>query len=153
MRASLAIVAQAPLAAVVSVSTCPIPMGTANSELPYQLREGDVCHLLCFHRPILLQPRKCQNIQHEQDLQYLVRELPIFILQRACNTPAPTMTLDTPLHNVRRPSIRYIVETACDNPVYRPPAEGFMICIRVCGQGRLAMYSARQGSETEPYLH
>lgn len=73
------------------------------------------------------------------------------------------MTLVTPRHSVRRPSIRYIVDTACESPVYKPPAEGFMICIRVCGDSsvsRLLREREQQGRclpsssplDTSPYV-
>jgi len=47
------------------------------------------------------------------------------------NRPAPTITLDTPLHNDPNPSILDIVATAFERPVYRAAGDGLMICMRV----------------------
>jgi hypothetical protein len=135
IRASLAIVAHAPLAAVVSVSASA------------QLQQG--LHLESFHT-------SCERMMFAicfvsaSRFFYELISAKVYSMSRTCNkvlelssysrllklanTPAPTMTLVTPRHNVRSPSIRYIVETAWDKPVYRPPAAGFMICIRVCGR-------------------
>lgn len=48
------------------------------------------------------------------------------------NGPAPTITLDTPLHNVRKPSALEMVTMAFDMPVYMAVGEGLTICMRVC---------------------
>jgi hypothetical protein len=47
------------------------------------------------------------------------------------NQPAPSITLDSPLHNVLNPSTLEIVTIAFDMPVYMPAGEGFTTCILV----------------------
>lgn len=46
--------------------------------------------------------------------------------------PAPNTTLESPLHNVLKPSTREIVTMALEIPVYTAVGEGFTTCIRVC---------------------
>jgi hypothetical protein len=46
--------------------------------------------------------------------------------------PAPSTTLDTPRHNVRKPSTLDMVSMALLMPVYTAVGDGLTICIRVC---------------------
>lgn len=57
--------------------------------------------------------------------------------------PAPTITLERPLHSVLNPSTRDIVTIAFEMPEYTAVGEGLTTCIRVYQQ------SARNSSRIE----
>ena len=54
------------------------------------------------------------------------------VLQLQHHKPAPSTTLDTPLHNVRKPSTLDMVSIALLMPEYTAVGDGLTICIRVC---------------------
>jgi len=66
MRASLAMVAHAPLAAATQLALRG-PFKAA-AEVPHRRREDGVFHLIYFRPPTPLQPRRFQSRQHEQGL-------------------------------------------------------------------------------------
>lgn len=52
-------------------------------------------------------------------------------LSSSWHEPAPTTTLDTPLHSVRKPSTLDMVTMALDMPEYTAVGEGLTTCMRV----------------------
>jgi hypothetical protein len=52
-------------------------------------------------------------------------------VQDSLNRPAPITTLESPFHNVRKPSTREIVTMAFDMPLYMAPGAGLIIWILV----------------------
>lgn len=54
------------------------------------------------------------------------------VFRQGHRKPAPSTTLDTPLHNVRGPSTLDMVTMALLMPVYTAVGDGLTICIRVC---------------------
>jgi hypothetical protein len=65
-----------------------------------------------------------------------------------CHKPAPTTTLETPLHNVRNPSTLDIVTIALDMPEYTAVGDGLTSCIRVYKRKVRNERGARQASST-----
>jgi hypothetical protein len=51
---------------------------------------------------------------------------------KSYHKPAPSTTLETPLHNVRKPSTLDMVSMALLMPVYTAVGDGLTICMRVC---------------------
>lgn len=109
ISASLAIVADAPLRAkfknqsVMRNSHFPF---VRKKETTYQQREGDV-HRPHYHQPSPSQSHMFQSTPRVPDLNILksATDIPVRV-QWMKNLPAPTITLETPFHSVRQPSIR-----------------------------------------------
>jgi len=70
-----------------------------------------------------------------------------------CDQPAPTMTLDKPLHNDKYPSALDIVEIALPIPVYIAAGVGLTTCMRVYQDlsGQASEDAARCGIANEPW--
>jgi hypothetical protein len=100
--------------------------------MPYQLLEDDgpYVNLHCLPLHVLL-PHTLRNIPHVQVLMSMsVPALPKLRLH--LHKPAPTTTLETPLHNDRKPSTLDMVVIALPMPEYAAVGDEVMICIRVC---------------------
>ena len=134
MKASLAMVAQAPLDAIRMVSLClarqPVTMGDLRTCL--RLEGGVRRHCRPFAAS---QPRRWRSIRRAQVL--MLRVSPhCFSCSPApwdhCrDTPAPTTTLERPLHSDAYPSTREIVAIALPRPLYIAAGVGLTTCIRV----------------------
>lgn len=131
MSASLAIVAEAPLKAAFQVS---------NRRWAYTL--GAWCLLTSSERMVLM---LSTLVPAGRMLDSLVGSKvncvcrpcdmlcePFCKFQCLQNLPAPITTLDTPRHNVRKPSSLVIVIMALDIPEYTAVGEGLATCMRVC---------------------
>lgn len=122
MRASLAIVAQAPLVAVQTQNED--FMVAINTNRPLT---GDAA--IYHFRPLHFSPlRMLQNILHVPDLEM---DQPNSTGCSLSSLPAPNITLDTPRHNDLAPSTLVMVVNAFDIPVYIALGDGFITCIRV----------------------
>jgi hypothetical protein len=64
------------------------------------------------------------------------------------NRPAPIITLDNPLHSVRKPSTREMVTMALDIPLYIAPGDGLMIWILVFPESALRSHEFASSRES-----
>jgi hypothetical protein len=110
MNASLAIVAHAPLVAADANQSLALPLQFCGT---YRLRQGGVL-LRC--RPLLAsQLRMLRNIQHVPVLEGC--QIAAVCSVSLLFSPAPSTTLETPLHNDMYPSALDMVEIALPMPV------------------------------------
>jgi hypothetical protein len=111
MRASLAIVAAAPDAAAQSQSCtyvrCRVSH-TGSQRVMFAI--GCVTARKLFHNLVGSEVDRMSR-------PWIMSDVLLCTVLESGYVPAPTMTLLTPRHNVRRPSSLYMVETAFESPV------------------------------------